>query len=235
MSIQRMREWVKSHRILIGVLFGLLVLSLLLTYSIGNLGRSSAGSDEVDYSAFEESIANQRAEQEANPDDYATNYNLANSLYEYANQLYQSENEEDYQKGMDALAEAAPLYVRAAENAGEDVNDLAKAQMYTRAAQCYASVDESAQAEEYYLLALDLAPDDLDTVIAYAQYLAYAARYDESINLLNELSATIDDEATKSSVDSLIQQLETLRDSAESTDEQETQEESSTETTESEQ
>lgn len=235
MSIQRMREWVKSHRILIGVLFGLLVLSLLLTYSIGNLGRSSGGSGEVDYSAFEESIANQRAEQEANPDDYAINYNLANSLYEYANQLYQSENEEDYQKGLDALAEAAPLYVNAAENAGEDVNDLAKAQMYTRAAQCYASVDENTQAEEYYLLAVELAPDDLNTVVAYAQYLAYDGRYDESIDLLNDLSSTIEDADTKSSVDSLIQQLETLRDSAESTDEQKTQEESSTETTENEQ
>ncbi|MGI5825395.1 MAG: hypothetical protein ACOX7J_07475 [Bacillota bacterium] len=232
MSIQGMREWVKTHKILIGIILGLLVLSLLLTYSIGSLtkyGDLSGGANQTDYSGFEKALTSERAELEANPTDYSANYNLANTLYEYARQLALSEETENQDKSFEMLKEAAPLYIAALDNAPEELNDLARAQMYTKAAQCYASTNQESVAADYYQEALKLAPADLDTVSAYAQYLAFSGDYDASVQVLNDLIANTDDEATISSAKSLIEQLQALQKSAESKD---NAEEGSTEKTE---
>lgn len=232
MSIQGMREFVKTHRVLIGVLLGLIVVSLLVTFAIGGLSsvRNVGGQQaQTDYSGFEESIATQKAELEANPTDYAANYNLANTYYEYAVQLAQSTEQADQDKSFEMLAEAGPLYITALENAPDDLNDLARAQMYTKAAKCFASTDQEDVAEGYYQEAVKLAPTDLDTCVAYAQYLAYTGDYEGSIQVMNDLIAGTDDETVISSANSFIEQIKALQSSAESTDTTEDTEDNATE------
>ena len=217
MSIQAMREWVKTHKILIGVILGLLVLSLLLTYSIGSLtkyGDLSGGVNQSDYSGYEQSLETQRAAVEANPNDYEANYGLATTLYEYAARLGSSTDTDDQAKSLELLKEAAPHFITAAENASDDLNDLAKAQMYSKAARAYASVSEDETAVGYYKKAIELAPTDLDTVSAYAQYLVYIADYDGALEVMNTLVESSEDENTIASAKSFISQIESLQSSA---------------------
>ena len=221
MSIQAMREWVKTHKILIGVILGLLVLSLLLTYSIGSLtkyGDLSGGVNQNDYSGYEQALETQRAAVEANPNDYEANYNLATTLYEYASRLGSSTESADQTKSLELLKEAAPHFITAIENASADLNDFAKAQMYTKAARAYASVNEDEAAVGYYKSAMELAPTDFDTVAAYAQYLVYTGDYDGALEVMNALVDSAEDENTITSAKSFISQIESLQSSAQSTD-----------------
>ena len=220
MSIQAMREWVKTHKILIGVILGLLVLSLLLTYSIGSLtkyGNLSGGVNQEDYSGYEQALETQRAAVEANPNDYEANYNLATTLYEYASRLGSSTEADNQSKSLELLKEAAPHFITAVENASADLNDLAKAQMYTKAARAYASVDEKEKAEQYYTAAIELASTDFDTVAAYAQYNVYTGNYDKALEIMNTFVDNSEDENAITSAKSFISQIEALQSSADST------------------
>ena len=68
MTIQGMREGVKKHKILIGILFVLLIASLLITYSVSGLRNASLGAGQgADYSGFEKAVAQQRATAAAFP------------------------------------------------------------------------------------------------------------------------------------------------------------------------
>lgn len=211
MTIQGMREGVKKHKILIGILFVLLIASLLITYSVSGLLNNNIGnSQETDYSGFEKAVASQRADLEAAPDDYSANYSLANTLYEYATQLVN----DDAATALSYYEEAGGLYLKALENAPDDLNELGRANMYSKAAVCYSVASKNDEADKYFREAVKLAPADLETSVIYARHLVSIAEYDAALEVMNDLVANTDDEQTITAANSVIEQIKAAKDGA---------------------
>lgn len=209
MSIQGMREWVKSHRVLIGILLGLIVASLLITYSIGAMTRSSGSgnTDQVDIAAYEEYVAEKRAAYEANTEDYTTNYELATALYE----LGLASIYEDSTKAIASFAEAADYYVVAIGIAPSDLNDLGLAQLYVKAANCYSITGDNDKAKENYEAAVKLAPGEFEVGYTYAQHLAGIAEYDAAIKVLENMIANTTDQSIIDSANALIEEINVVK------------------------
>lgn len=211
MTIQGMREGVKKHKILIGILFVLLIASLLITYSVSGLRNASLGTGQgADYSGFEEAVAQQREDLKANPDDYSANYSLANTLYEYATQLVN----DDAATALTYYEEAGGLYLKALENAPADLNDQGKANMYSKAGACYSVAGNNEEAEKNFKAAVELAPADLDTNVIYARHLVSLGEYDAAQQVMTELVENADDEQVVASANSIIEQIKTAKDGA---------------------
>lgn len=210
MSIQGMREWVKSHRVLIGILLGLIVVSLLITYSVGAAKKTSTaqtGNNTSDIASYENIVAEKRTAYESNKEDYTTNYELASALYD----LGLATVYEDYTKAVASFTEAADYYVVCLELAPADLNDLGRAQLYVKAANCLSVAGENDKAKANYDEAVKLAPGDFEVGFTYAQHLAGIKEYDAAIEVLNNLIANSTDQSIIDSANSLIEEINTVK------------------------
>ena len=211
MSIQGMREWVRTHRVMLGIIIVLLIAGLLITFaSMGLAGRNQVANETDSTAAFETAIEKQREDLAANPTDYSANYSLANTLYEYAAQIVGTDTEASFA----AFEEAAGLYLVALENAPEDLNDVGIANMYVKVANCYSVIGQNDEAEKYYDMAVEAAPADLDTSATYVQHLVSISKYDEAIKVMEALINATDDESVISAANNMIEQIKAAQESA---------------------
>ena len=217
MFMQKIRRMTKKNKKGLIVVVALLTIGLVGSFALWNSNdySSSADSDTMTY-------AQQAAAYEAYiegilPDtvdaaDYETAYKIALSyadlqtlyLQAYSENAYSEDSdatEEDlsaYQEGaFNASAQAAVYFQQAIDNAPETVEDPAMGQLYTYLGSQLLYSNDMTGAGDAFSAALELSPDNVNTVSAYAEYLCYTLGYDVAVSYLGTELANFDENSSE--------------------------------------
>lgn len=144
------------------------------------------------------------------PNDYSKLADLADATAAVA--YYQHEIS-DKNPLTDGYTKAIKLLQQALDNAPEDAKVETLSGFYQDMGSYAYNIDKKADAEKYYLAALELAPQDYSTVVAVASFYLTDERYDDSIATLQTYLDTLpEDDSNREGIQSSINYIEGLRD-----------------------
>lgn len=201
----------KGFRVVTTIFIAVLSVGLVGSFAIWavpNLPITSAQSKgnndpSVQYQQFEEQIAELEKSKEANKDDPEFLEKLGNAYYDYGFQMFM---EGGNSEGVLAKLKAAlENYEAALKLAPEDV------ELILQAATTATGVGDVERAEALYKEALKVEPDSPHNKLLYGNFLLYVkGDYDGSRQQLQEGLKLDPDEDTKSNLEGLLEQVDSL-------------------------
>ena len=217
MVIQKIRNKTQSKRTLLAIMVAVLIVGLLGSYFIWQSPDFGTGNGitpeqvEAQLASYEESIAKAKEELAAKPNDYSVLVNIA-SLYQAQGELLGQAGR--YTDMPTSYANVIEYYTQALANKPAELNAAAEADIYGKIANANWVIGHNEGAEEAFEKALALDGSNWNVNYARVMYLYGTYGIDRALEAAKEYQALVKDNTDLApNADSLVNQLQGLKDS----------------------